>query len=75
MAFSVRRINTNPRMLVCAFCKHWYDPALSHIRPLKIGSKMDWWEFDYDVRSICKVWRKETPSHNNCSKFEKKDFK
>lgn len=75
MSSSTRRINTKLNMLVCAFCKHWYDPTFSHIRPLKIGIKMDWWEYDYDAKSLCKVWRKDKPAHNCCSKFERKDFK
>lgn len=35
----------------CAFCKHWYDPSNSAIRPVnpKIGS----WEYDEAKSSQC----------------------
>lgn len=33
----------------CAFCKHWYDPTNSVIKP-KVG---DFWEYDTSQKRRC----------------------
>lgn len=35
----------------CAFCKYWYDPTNSAIRPK--GGK-DMWEYDGNVKNKCR---------------------
>ena len=32
----------------CAFCKHWYDPTNSAIKPLP----GNWWEFDREKEGV-----------------------
>ncbi len=75
MSSSTRKINTGNRLLVCAFCEHWYDPTFSHIRPCRQDKLMMWWEYDYGVKSICKLRRKDTLSNSVCTNFERKNFK
>lgn len=59
---------------VCAFCKHWYDPACTHIRPTG-DPFMKWWEYDKDVKSMCEIKHKEQYSQNfGCSKYEIKEL-
>lgn len=69
-----RRINTANRVLCCAFCVHWFDPALEHIHPTG-DPFMKIWEYDTDVKSMCEVQQKEFLSQCCCNKFEKKSMK
>jgi hypothetical protein len=55
----------------CALCKHWYDPANSHLRPVvpMIGQ----WEIDRGVKCPCMARNGiMTDSESICPKFEKK---
>lgn len=53
----------------CAFCKHWYDPTNSAIRPK--GGK-DMWEYDTSVRNKCREKNISIAASNSCPKFELK---
>ncbi len=35
----------------CAFCKHWYDPSNSAIKPR--NPHFNQWEFDDQSRKMC----------------------
>ena len=53
----------------CAFCKHWYDPTNSAIRPLA----GDWWEYDRDKEARClKTVGLKKKACWSCGKFELK---
>jgi hypothetical protein len=52
----------------CAFCKYWYDPANTAIRPR--NAERGLWEFDPDVKKICEKKRYERPSDSFCGKYE-----
>lgn len=68
----VKKINVRNTLLKCAFCKHWYDPTNSHIRPVKGDAFMNWWEYDVDVDSMCDILHKQVPSQGCCTKIERK---
>lgn len=53
----------------CAFCKHWYDPTNSAIRPK--GGK-DMWEYDTGVRNKCREKNIMIVASSSCPKFELK---
>ena len=56
-----------PEKKICAFCRHWYDPTNSAIRPKNGG----FWEFDNNVRKRCmKKVGYETQSWASCTEFE-----
>lgn len=57
------------RLGYCAFCKHWYDPTNSAIKPLP----GNWWEFDREKEARCmnSVGLK-TKGRHTCNKFELK---
>lgn len=67
-----KKINTRNSLLVCAFCKHWYDPASSHIRPYEHDPFMVWWEYEKGVKSICELRRRQTYSESICTHFDRK---
>ena len=52
----------------CAFCKHWYDPTNSHIRPKNQRTQL--WEFDEKAKSYCDVKRVEKSADYGCMEFE-----
>jgi len=52
----------------CAFCRHWYDPTNSHIRPKAPAS--GFWEYDNNAREMCLLTNLQRPSYTNCGKFE-----
>ena len=53
----------------CAFCKHWYDPTNSAIKPLP----GNWWEFDREKEARCmKSVGLKTKGRHTCNKFELK---
>ena len=53
----------------CCFCKHWYDPTNSALKP-KTGRDL----FDIDPKVKCKCMKINlfTIALHTCSKFEKK---
>lgn len=63
-----KRVNVKPTILVCAFCKHWYDPANSHIKPHDIFFNQ--WEYETDVKSYCCIWKHDKRSQDFCSRYE-----
>ena len=52
----------------CAFCKHWYDPTNSHIRPKNQRTQL--WEYDEKAKSYCDVKRVEKNADYRCMEFE-----
>ena len=57
------------RLEYCAFCKYWYDPTNSAIKPLS----GNWWEFDREKEPRCmKSVGMKTKGRNTCGKFELK---
>ncbi len=61
-------LNVN-NVRLCAFCKHWYDPANTFIRPL-FGK--DRWEYDETAKALCNIKKKEMKAFANCSEYEQK---
>lgn len=55
---------------VCAFCKHWYDPANAAIRPKQV--RVGHWEYDRDAENVCMDWKRNRHSWQHCKKFESK---
>lgn len=53
----------------CAFCKYWYDPTNSAIRP-SFGRGV--WEYDADAKCKCRVKNRDTKGFESCPKFESK---
>lgn len=49
----------------CAFCQNWYDPANSVIN-LSHGKI---WEYDSQVKKICRIKNVNTMAQYTCSKF------
>lgn len=56
----------------CAFCKHWYDPANSKIRPENSFGTV--WSFEPGVRSLCAKKHCQTFSNNCCPNYEGKQL-
>lgn len=52
----------------CAFCKYWYDPTNSAIRPISPVA----WEFDAHVKKKCLKCNSERQGMGTCSYFENK---
>ena len=52
----------------CAFCKNWYDPTNSAIKPR--GPIM--WEYDMEIKCLCRVKKLPMKGFQSCSKFESK---
>lgn len=55
---------------VCAFCKHWYDPANSAIRPRNVRAGI--WEYDDTVKRDCMQCKFKRGTWQRCNKFESK---
>ena len=54
----------------CAFCKNWYDPTNSAIRPRDV--RAGFWEFDEKVKRQCLRKSAETPAFYCCHYYEGK---
>ena len=53
----------------CAFCKHWYDPTNSAIRPK--APQIGLWEFDPHMKNVCLLHNgSERPAFASCPKYE-----
>lgn len=52
----------------CAFCKHWYDPTNSYIRPK--NPLVNQWEFDFNAKCQCLKRGVETKSVSFCPHYE-----
>ncbi|MCD8090151.1 MAG: hypothetical protein LUD81_05925 [Clostridiales bacterium] len=58
---------------ICAFCKHWFDPACSAIKPVSPVSGL--WEVDGTMKKAClKRNGIERKADFSCSNFEKKSI-
>ena len=57
----------NNRMGHCAFCKHWYDPTNSAIRPKNIKAGM--WEFDDKAENPCQKTGQKRKASMTCKDF------
>ena len=54
----------------CAFCRHWYDPTNSAIRPKAPGIGI--WEYDERRREMCLLRNSPVESFYGCSHYERK---
>ena len=54
----------------CAFCKKWYDPTNSAIRPR--DARAGFWEFDEKAKQQCLRKSAETPAFYCCHYYEVK---
>ena len=61
---------SGPSGKVCAFCKHWYDPSNSAIRPKNI--RVQQWEYDHEAESVCMDCKFKRKTWQRCNKFESK---
>ena len=52
----------------CAFCKHWYDPTNSYIRPK--NTLVNQWEFECNAKCKCLKRGVETKSVSFCPHYE-----
>lgn len=52
----------------CAFCKNWYDPADSAIRP-KVP-QLNIWEYDDRAKAMCMLKNTDTLGSALCSHYE-----
>ena len=52
----------------CAFCRHWYDPTNSAIRPHK--PRVGIWEYDHDCKNYCSVTNLDKRAWQTCKRFE-----
>lgn len=50
----------------CAFCKHWYDPTNTAIKP--INAKL--WEYNAAAKALCMENMHQRSAGMTCSKFE-----
>ncbi len=54
----------------CAFCKNWYDPTNSAIRPKHPSIGL--WEYDTRAKQKCLVRPGEKPANFCCQQFASK---
>ena len=53
----------------CAFCKHWYDPTNSAIKPK--SPRLGIWEIDANQKRMCLKKNLQTLAHNGtCRDYE-----
>lgn len=52
----------------CAFCKYWYDPANTHIKP--ISQALCQWEYDSSAKCSCPKKNRETKGAEWCRFYE-----
>ena len=64
----VNRKNTSIKK--CAFCKYWYDPTNSAIKPK--DPRAGFWEFDERAKKMCLTRNIEMTAYENCHKYEGK---
>lgn len=55
---------------ICAFCKHWHDPAFLLIKPKQAQANV--WEFDTQSKALCLKYNILKQAQASCSKFEKR---
>lgn len=66
------KANIKVKPLVCAFCKHWYDPGNTHIRPY--DQFFGKWEYEKDIKAYCDKWRVDKKSQQFCARYECKEL-
>ncbi|MCD7855082.1 MAG: hypothetical protein LUG66_05660 [Clostridiales bacterium] len=65
-----RNINSSK---ICAFCKHWFDPACTAIQPVAPRSGL--WEVDANIKKQClKRNGIEKKADFRCGDFERKSI-
>ncbi len=64
MQFNIR----NSGMKKCAFCKFWYDPTNSAIRPKNPVTGI--WEYDGNIQKKCLINNGMRKATMWCSKYE-----
>ena len=52
----------------CAFCKHWYDPGNTYIKPIAI--RMGQWEYDIMAKCPCAKKNHDTKGADWCHLYE-----
>ena len=52
----------------CAFCKFWYDPTNSAIKPVKNNPRC--WRYTIGEKKLCRLKNYTVNSHSFCSHFE-----
>ena len=52
----------------CAFCKHWYDPTNSNIRPT--NPRLSLWEFDSTAKCMCMKRNHEMKGGERCGYYD-----
>lgn len=55
---------------LCAFCKYWYDPTNSAIRPK--NTRAGFWEYEHTVTNKCTKYNAPKPSWAQCLDYEPK---
>ena len=53
---------------ICAFCKHWFDPSCSALKP-KSGY---FYEIDDKMKKRCDVYKLDKQAISYCKYFERK---
>ena len=64
----MEQFSLNSKMRKCAFCRHWYDPTNSCIRPK--APNIGIWEYDNRVKRMCLKRNTEIESFYGCPKYE-----
>lgn len=54
----------------CAFCKFWFDPTFSAIKPE--SPKINLWSFDSKQKRVCIKKGMDMDADATCGKFESK---
>ncbi len=54
----------------CAFCRYWYDPTNSAIRP--INAVIGTWYYDGEMKNQCTLRGSSRKGREFCSRFEMK---
>ena len=54
----------------CAFCKYWFDPTLSAIKPE--NPKINLWSYDSKQKRICTKKNFEMNADATCGMYESK---
>ena len=66
-------MTTNINMVKnCAFCKYWYDPTNSAIKPVAAHQNM--WAYEDRALRKCIKTNTDKPAYASCARFESKMF-
>lgn len=64
----INTVLSNKHNSVCAFCRYWYDPANSYIKPQKFGTNK--WSYEKNARCKCLKYGIGKPAYLHCSSYE-----